>query len=242
MRRTLLFALAALMALAVAATPALAVKSDQSLSAAVKSVQKNGMAKATKKKPANVEITLNPKIAYDKTDNPFSTSRAVIFLDRAISFGGGALPGCTAPKVLLGKCSANTKVGSGYAKALAAGLDENLTATAYNGSDGRTLLVRVQASKPVPIDEVIIGTLSKSTSKGYASKLTLDIPKGLQQPAPGAYATLLDFNIKVKGGSAAKPLLAVSQCPKGGLKLGGTFYFTDNTTQKASTTARCAGR
>ena len=75
MRRTLLVAMAALMALAVAATPALAVKSDQSLSAAVKSVQKNGMAEATKTKPANVEITLIPKVAYDKTDAPFSTSR-----------------------------------------------------------------------------------------------------------------------------------------------------------------------
>ena len=242
MRRILFAGLAALTALAVAAVPALAVKSDQSLSASVKSVQKNGMAKATKTKPANVEITLNPKVAYDKTDNPFSTSRAVIFLDKAIAFGGGKLPGCTAPQVLLEKCAANTKVGTGYAKALAAGLDENLTATAYNGTDGRTLLVRVQADKPVPIDEVIIGTLSRSTASGYGSKLTLDIPKGLQQPAPGAFATLLDFNIKVKGGSAKSPLLSVNSCPKGGLKFGGTFYFTDNTTQKASTTAACKGK
>lgn len=242
MRRTLLAGLAASMALAVAATPALAVKSDQSLSAAATSVQKNGMAKATKAKPANVAITLNPKVAYDRTDNPFSTSRAVIFLDRAIAFGGGKLPGCTAPKVLLEQCAANTKVGTGYAKALAAGLDENLVATAYNGTDGRTLLVRVQAEKPVPIDEVIIGTLSRTTQKGYGSKLTLDIPKGLQQPAPGAFATLLDFNIKVKGGSAKSPLLSVNSCPKGGLKFGGTFYFTDDTTQKASTTAACKGK
>ncbi len=87
-------------------------------------VQKPAWRRPRRQRPANVAITLNPKVAYDKTDNPFSTSRAVIFLDRAIAFGGGKLPGCTAPKVLLEKCPANTKVGTGYAKALAAGLDE----------------------------------------------------------------------------------------------------------------------
>jgi hypothetical protein len=241
MRRTLLIALSALVALCVTAAPALAVKSKQSMKVSVTSVQKNGMAKATKKRPANVSVVLHPSIAYDKTDNPFSTTQAVIFLDHALSFGGGKLPGCTAPQVLLATCKSNAKVGTGAVKALAAGLNEDLTATAYNGTDGRTLLVRIVGTKPLPINEVITGTFSRSNGT-YGSKLTLDIPAGLQQPAPGAYATLLDFNIKVKGGNASSPLLGVSSCPKGGLKVGGTFHFTDGTFQRANTAAACKGR
>jgi hypothetical protein len=241
MRRILLAVAAATTALSVAAAPALAVKSDQSLSASVSSVQKNGLAKATKKKPANVKITLNPKLAYDKTDNPFATSKAVIFLPKSFSYGGGALPGCTAPNALLGTCSAKAKIGTGTADAIAAGLPEALTITAYNGTDGRSLHLRVKGEKPVPVDEIVTGVFSKTTKKGYGSKLTLTIPQGLQQPAPGAFATLLDFKVTAKGGSAKQPLFGVSDVPKGGLKFGGTFSFTDGTSQSATATAVVKG-
>jgi hypothetical protein len=241
--RRLVAPLAAALALpALCAAPAGAVKSDQYLRVSVKSVQTNGMAKASSRRPANISITLNPGLTFDRTDPPFSTRRAVIFLDRRIAFGGRFLPGCTAPRVLQNLCARDTRVGSGTAKAIAAGLDEFLTVTVYNGRDGRTLLLRVKAERPVPIDEVIVGTLSKTRVPGYGSKLTLVIPQGLQQPAPGAFATLLDFKVTVKGGRASRPLLGVRDCPRAGLRFSGTFSFTDATFQRASRTARCSGR
>ena len=96
----------------------------------------------------------------------------------------------------------------------------------------------VHGDSPLPIHEVLVGTLSRATG-GYGSKLTLDIPQVLQQPAPGAWATLLDFNLTVKGGTSKSPLLGVSGCPRGGLKVGGTFTFTDDTTQTVATSAAC---
>ena len=234
--RPLVAAVGAVTALAVAATPALAVQSKQSMTATVTPVQKAGIAKASKQRPANVALTLNPTVAFDAKDSPFATSRAVISLDRNVSFGGWKLPGCTAPQAVLGTCSPKAKVGTGTALALAAGIREPLEVTAYNGSDGRSLLIRVQADKPLPIDEVIVGQLSKASGP-YGSKMTLDIPKGLQQPAPGAWATLLDFNIKLKGGTNASPLFALTKAPKGGVKVGGAFTFTDGTTQTVATTA-----
>lgn len=234
--RPLVVAAGAVTALAVAASPALAVQSTQSMTASVKPVQKAGIAKASKKRPANVALTLSPKVAFDAKDNPFSTSRAVISLDRNVTFGGWKLPSCTAPQAFQGTCSPKAKVGTGTALALAAGLKEQLKVTAYNGSDGHSLLLRVQGEHPLPINEVIVGELTKAGG-AYGSKLTLDIPKGLQQPAPGAWATLLDFNVTVKGGNAGAPLLGVTSMPKGGLKVGGAFTYTDGTTQSVATKA-----
>ena len=53
--------------------------------------------------------------------------------------------------------------------------------------------------------------------------MTVPIPGGLQQPAPGAFATLTDFNLTLKAGSSSKPFVALSGCPTGGLNVGGVF-------------------
>lgn len=234
--RTLLVAAGAVTALAVAATPALAVQSQQSMTASVAPAQKSGLAKASVKRPVNVAVNVNPRVAFDPKDSPFSTSKAVISLDKSVTWGGWKLPGCTGPQAVLGTCSPKAKIGSGTALALAAGLKEQLTVTAYNGSDGRSVLLRVQGDKPLPVNEVIVGSLSKATG-AYGSKMTLLIPQGLQQPAPGAWATLLDFNVTLKGGNAASPLFGLTNAPKGGAKVRGAFTYTDGTTQTVTTTA-----
>jgi len=236
MSRTLVAVTGAVTALAVAASPALAVQSKQSMDVSVSPVKKASIAKASAKRPANVALNLHPKLAFNKTDSPFATSKAVISLDRNISFGGYKLPGCTATQVMLDTCGANAKVGGGTAMALAAGLDEPLTLTAYNGNDGRTLLVHVQGQRPVPMNDVLIATLSKSSGR-YGSKMTINVPASLQQPAPGVLATLLDFNLTIKGGNNSSPLIGVSNFPKRGLNIGGAFTFTDGTKQTVATSA-----
>ncbi len=238
MSRTVVAVTGAVTALAVAASPALAVQSKQSLTASISPVKHAGLAKASSKRPANVALTIHPKLAFDKQDTPFALSKSIIKLDRNISFGGYKLPGCSEAQVVLNTCAANAKVGGGTALALAAGLNEPLKLTAYNGNDGRTLLIHVQGDRPVPMNDVLVATLSKSSGK-YGSKMTINVPASLQQPAPGVLATLLDFNLTVKGGNNAAPLIGVGGCSKGGLNIGGAFTYTDGTTQNTATTAAC---
>jgi hypothetical protein len=238
MSRTLVVVAGAVTALAVAASPALAVQSKQSLTASISPVKHSHMAKASAQRPANVALNIHPKLSFDRKDTPFAITTSVIKLDRSVSFGGYKLPGCSASQVVLNTCAPNTKVGGGTAMALAAGLNEPLTLTAYNGNDGRTLLIHVQGERPVPMNDVLVATLSKS-SGAYGSKMTIHVPDSLQQPAPGVLATLLDFNLTVKGGNATSPLIGVAGCPRGGLQVGGAFTYTDGTTQHTATTAAC---
>ena len=233
MRRITTLSLATVAALALSAAPAFAVTSQQTLVAKV-SPNKAG----TAKKPANVALTVEPKVALDPADSPFATTTAVIFLDKNLKFGGAKFKSCTAGQVPAGKCPSAAKVGSGTAQGQALGLTENLKITAYNGPGGKSLLMRVQGDSPLTIDSTLVGQLS-SASGAYGKKLTVAIPSDLQQPAPGAFATLLDFKLNVKGTSGKTPYVGLTGCPAGGLKFGGAFTYTDGSTQNVTTTAAC---
>ncbi|HVP01783.1 MAG TPA: hypothetical protein VMT10_04365 [Solirubrobacteraceae bacterium] len=231
MRRITILSLAAVSALALSAAPAFAVTSKQSIVAKV-SPSKAG----TAKKPANVALTVEPKVALNASDSPFATTNAVILLDKNLKFGGAKFKSCTAGQVQTGKCSSAAKVGSGTAQGQALGLAENLKITAYNGPGGTSLLMRVQGDSPLTIDTVLVGKLS-SASGAYGKKLTVAIPDDLQQPAPGVFATLLDFKLTVKGTSGTTPYVGLTRPTAGGLKFAGTFSYTDGSTQNVTTTA-----
>ena len=76
MSRTLLAVTGAVTALAVAASPALAVQSKQSLTASVSPVKHATLAKASSRRPANVALTIHPTLAFDKQDTPFALKRS----------------------------------------------------------------------------------------------------------------------------------------------------------------------
>ena len=75
------------------------------------------------------------------------------------------------------------------------------TATLWFGT-GYSVLARVQASRPAPIDEAIIGSLQTSSAKGDPSHgfgLALSLPVGptIQQPLPGVYPVVKSFDATV---------------------------------------------
>jgi hypothetical protein len=75
----------------------------------------------------------------------------------------------------------------------------------------------------------------------FGKKLVVAIPSDLQQPAPGAFATLEDFRTVVKGtGSKKRPYVGLKGCTKKKLNYQADFVFTDNTTSKATTTSKCS--
>ena len=86
----------------------------------------------------------------------------------------------------------------------------------------------------------------KSTSKGQT--LTIDIPKNLQQPAPGTYSALLSITstLSLKQGSHA--LLTSIGCNKKAHKVGVTISYVDNPTAPAKRSvtgtdgAKCSGK
>jgi hypothetical protein len=236
MRKLTLTAAAAITALgavgiAQAVTPTTAMKASVSPSQ-----------KGTVKKPKNVKMSIELITQPNPGDPAFATRTTTVHFDKNLKFGGKYLKSCSASQVQADdtKCPKGSKVGSGSATGMALGLTEALTVTAYNGPHGTKLELLVDGSSPLQIHSVIEGKLVSDSGK-FGKKLSVAIPETLQQPAPGAYATLTDFKTVVKGtGSKKRPYIGLAGCTKKTVNFKSDFVFTDGTTSTASTTSKCS--
>src|SRR5947207_9312159 len=237
MRKLTLMAVAAAVTALCVVSIAQAVTPTTAMKASVSPTKKG-----TKKKPKNVKLNVE-LITQPKAGEPaFATSSTVVHFDKNLKFGGKYLKSCSSAQVQADdtKCSKGSKVGSGSATGSALGLTENLTVTAYNGPGGNKLELLVDGQSPLQIHSVIEGKLQKD-SGSYGQKLVVSIPATLQQPAPGAYATLTDFKTSVKGtGSKKRPYVGLAGCTKHTLNFQSDYTFTDGTTSTATTTAKCS--
>ena len=240
MRRISLLALVAIAASLAVAVNASAITQPQQFKASV-SPSKAG----TKAKPAAVTLKVRPYFnESDITpDAGFATKFASVYFPKELVFNGKFFKSCsasTSTAVIDTKCK-NAKVGSGTAMGTALGIYEALTVAIYNGPAGKSVLLHVVGKQggdnkhggqnPLPIDSVIVGKLTKSSS-GYLLKVP--IPDDLQQPAPGAFATLTDFNTTLPKKFVTKagkkiPYIGLAAC-SGTLEFGYVGEYTDGTT------------
>jgi opacity protein-like surface antigen len=198
--------------------------------------------KGTVKKPKNAKLSIQLITQPKPGDASFATKSTVVHFDKNLKFGGKYLKSCTAAQVQADNtaCPKGSQVGTGSATGTALGLAEQLTVTAYNGPGGNKLELLVDGSSPLTIHSVIEGKLAADKGK-FGSKLVVAIPESLQQPAPGAYATLTDFKTVVKGtGSKKRPYVGLAGCTKKTLNFQADFVFTDDSTSTATTLAKCS--
>ncbi len=242
MRRIALTAMVAFVALAVAAPSAFAVNSILKFEASV--VGKAG----TKKKPLAVGLKVRPfydTLAPD-ADAPFAWTEATVMLPKELVFNSKLFPKCTAaqaatPAGRSGACK-KAEIGKVNAKGFALGLVEPLVVGMYNGSVNNTVLLYLSGDTPVIIDHVVVGTLKKVTGK-YGWELNFKVPTDLQQPAPGAWATVLDFRTEVKAkyytkGKKKTPYVGLTGCP-GTLNFGFSTKNSDGSTHLVELTSPC---
>jgi hypothetical protein len=196
----------------------------------------------TKKKPRNVKLNIELITQPNPNDGPFATKTTVVHFDKNLKFGGKYVKTCSADKVRSNNtaCPKGSKVGTGSATGVALGLTENLSVTAYNGPGGNKIELLVSGTSPLTIHDVIEGKLQSDKGK-FGKKLVVAIPDTLQQPAPGAFATLTDFKTSVKGtGSKKRPFVGLAGCTKKKLNFQADFVFTDGSTSTAKSTAKCS--
>jgi hypothetical protein len=237
MRKLILLAVAAVTA-AGAVGVAQAVNPTTAMKASV-SPSKKGTTKKPKNVKLNVELITTPSAG----DAPFATKTTVVHFDKNLKFGGKNLKQCSQSQVQSDdtKCPKGSKVGSGSASGVALGLTENLTVTAYNGPGGNKLELLVDGQSPLQIHSVIEGKLLKDSGL-YGSKLSVAIPETLQQPAPGAYATLVQFDTTINKvlGSKKRPYVGINSCKTKKMAFGVDYKYTDGTTKSTTTSAACS--
>jgi hypothetical protein len=196
----------------------------------------------TKQKPKKVKLIVKLKTVQKPGDPPFAANATIVHLAKELVFNGKALKSCAKAQVQADdtKCPKGSKVGQGVAAGTALGLTENLTVTAYNGPGGNKLELLVDGQTPLQIHSVIEGLL-QSDSGAYGKKLVVAIPENLQQPAPGAYATLEQFDTTINAVSGKKkaPYVGLASCKTGKMAFGADYTYTDGTAKSTTTTATC---
>jgi hypothetical protein len=261
-----LIAFVAAVAAALTAPPAFAVNSVLKFEA-----RYSPTAVGTKSKPR--AITLFTRPYYDTlapdSDAPFAWKQARIWFPKEGVFNGKHFPSCAASKLTTeaGRNSCKkAEVGKVDAKGFALGLVEPLKVKLYNLPRGGGVALYLQGDNPVIIDHVVEGILTRvSGDPLFGYKLTFNVPADLQQPAPGAWATPLDFKVtvpartitkkakkkvkvKVRGKRVTRtrtvktryPYIGTTGCPASGL-FTAKFEadYTDGTSSSVTTTAPC---
>jgi hypothetical protein len=237
MKKLAIAVMGALVLTAVGAGVSSAVDPELSITASV-TPTKHG----TKKKPKKVKLIVKLKTVQKPGDPPFAANATIVHLAKELVFNGKAMKSCSQAQVQADdtKCPKGSKVGQGVAAGTALGLTENLTVTAYNGPGGNKLELLVDGQQPLQIHSVIEGKIVSDKGK-FGKKLVVAIPPALQQPAPGAFATLTDFKTAVKGtGSKKRPFVGLTGCTKKKLNYQADFVFTDGSTSTATTTSKCS--
>jgi hypothetical protein len=235
MRKLMLATAVVLVAALGVASVATAINGTQAIS--VKVTQSKA---GTKLKPKSVgNLTVLTTTTPAATDPPFATSKAVIYFDKNLVFGGKKFKSCTTTaSATIDTACAKAKVGSGAATGVALGQTEQLTVKAYNGPGGNKVYLHVVGATPLQIDGVINASLSNATGQ-FGKKLTVPIPANLQQPLAGVFATLTSFSTKVGGTSKGTPYVGLKGCTGGKLHFKGVFTYTDGTSKTATSTANC---
>ena len=194
----------------------------------------------TKAKPRSVSrltvVTATTPVAGEP---PFATRQAVIHFDKNLVFGTAKFASCAKSVVQTNpaNCPAASKVGGGSAVArLSTGGQVQPTITAYNGPNGRKIFLLVK-EPTFNVNAVLDGTLKPDTGK-YGRKLDVLITANLQNVA-GIIITLTQFTTRVGGTAKGTPYVGLKGCTGGKLSFKGDFFFTDNTSKSAVTTANC---
>ena len=244
MRKTLIAALAALTALALAAV-AMAQNPAPTASLEV-SIAPSKV--GTKKKPRSGRLELN---AQTNRESKSTASRIEIWIPKGAKLSTTGLKACSFGKANASgraACPAASKAGSGEADALLNPYATNpapikFVVTAFNGGKlnstdaatlrqqfpesgslykkGRQYLVFHLASESPEVDQALAGVITSVSHRLYAQKLTIEIPRNLQapvdnpnNPSQSVYSSLQRLETSIGLKSGKNMLMALTDCPK----------------------------
>jgi hypothetical protein len=211
-----------------------AIQGAQTVSVSLKSNRAG-----SKEKPRSVSrVTVVTTTTPVAGEPPFATRRAVIHFDKNLVFGNSKFAKCAQSVVQANpsNCPSGSKVGSGSATAQpSTGGQVFPKIAAYNGPGGKIFLLVTEPT--FSVKSVLVGTLKTDTGK-YGRKLDVAIPANLQNIG-GIVVTLTKFTTSVGGTAKGTPYVALKGCSGGKLSFKGDFFYTDNTTKSATSTANC---
>jgi len=236
MRRIALVAAVGLASVAVGTAAAVDVQQGIKIKVTPNTKPKKGAA------PKKIKLFVETTTKKNNDKEEFATKKATIHFDKNVVFANSKYPSCNidpAQALDESSCPAASKVGSGTGVGQALGQTENLTITAFDGPGANKFYLHVVGRQPLEIDAVLDARLANDTGK-YGKKLVVPIPKNLQQPSSGVFATLTRFTTTVNASAKGQPYAALKGCPTSKkLSFKGDFEFTDGDKKSATDTFAC---
>jgi hypothetical protein len=252
-RFTLVASLAALVAIAIPASAALAGPTVSGPDGNTQSIEAGVSPKALFKKtasPASLKVEVKTGSTTAANGVPSPATHDVIDFDQNLSLATKGLPTCNAAKLqnttteAAEQACGKAKIGSGTATTLlplSTVYTEPTTVTAFNGAPqgGKpVVLLHAYGVSPIQTTLVLIGAVSNFGKEGYGPRLDVTVP-----PIAGGIGAITDFKVTIdktwtfKG---KKMSFVSAKCPASKkLKYRGAFTYSDGTTINASTTQSC---
>ncbi len=158
----------------------------------------------TKAKPQAVSISVRAYFDDISADLgrevQFATVRGDVFFPKEGLTNNKLFPGCDVSTIFQDEkqCPSESKIGTGTARGIGLGLDQQVTLTAFNLPGGKGGAVLVVGDSPLIIREVVVASLKTLRNDPlYKYQLTFDVPRNLQSPAPGVIAAVKDFRLNI---------------------------------------------
>jgi hypothetical protein len=218
LRKYLIVAFAALIALAFAAT------SFGAAPAATMKVTVAPKKAGTKKKPKNSSIHLTIKNA----DNKRTLSKLTIVSPKTFKLSGKGLTVCKEDTLAAGgpaACPKASRLGKGSANALV-GVNSTTTAPTPLHFDVTPVLIGAKRIDFNLFTPALGNIISPATIKG--SKLIITVPPVAQQPLPGTFAGLVDIDTTMKAKKGKHYLASTTGCKGKKHAFSTTLTFVNN--------------
>jgi hypothetical protein len=191
-------------------------------------------------KPRTLSLTIDARFSSDVAGElPGTVSKAVILFPHGPRVNGRLFPSCNPRRLLRMRgasraCPRGSRLGGGTALGASPqfgiGVRERLRVDLYNGKGGRSIIFFLTGLNPVLISGMIVAPFDTLRGGRWGYRLTMNVPRNLQEIASGIFASLLDFRVRtggsvVRGGKRYGYIEALA-CPPGALvPVRGVFSF-----------------
>lgn len=200
--------------------------------------------------PQTLSLTIDARFASDVAGElPGTVSKAVIYFPHGPRVNGRFFPSCDPQRLRRYRgspraCPRGSRLGGGTALGTSpqfSGILEHLKVDLYNGKGGRSIIFFLRGLNPVLISGMIVAPFKALHGGRWGYRLTMNVPRNLQEIASGIFASLLDFKVTTGGSVTVRQggrsvrygYIESLACPPGALvPVRGVFSFRggDSTT------------
>lgn len=208
--------------------------------------------------PQTLSLTIDARFSTDGAADelPATIKKAVIYFPHGPRVNGRLFPSCNPRRLqrLRGApraCPRGSRLGGGTALGASPqfgiGVRERLGVDLYNGTGGRSIIFFLRGLNPVLISGMIVAPFDALRGGRWGYRLTMNVPRNLQEIAPDIFASLLDFRVRtggsvVRGGHRYGYIEALA-CPPGALvPVRGVFSFLGGARTSTDSYIACGHR